>query len=194
MNNFKIILPGEAPVKKNSMGKMHYSVNKKTGVKIPLTHPYTYYSKAYVLWAKRAVLTLVNWKRNNPANLKLPLANPLIITLLFFRKHKGRIDLSNLYEGSQDLLGGTAGNFLDKVKRGKKLKFNHEHYKVLADDNTDIIVNHGASKIFHVPFEEMCRTEIFFTLYDHDKWEYIFKYLYPDLEIGINDDELKLKL
>lgn len=192
MQNFRIVLPDEAPVKKNSMGKMHYRIDKNKN-KIPLTHPYVYYSKAYITWAKRAVITLVNWKQNNPHKLKLPLTEPMIITFLFFRKHQGRVDLSNLYEGSQDLLGGTAGNFLDKIRKREKMKFNHSHYQIIADDNTDILVNHGASRIYHVPFKEMCRTEIFFTKYTHDKWEYIFKYLYPDAIIG-DEDELRLKL
>jgi len=140
--NFRIVLPGQAPIKKNSMGEMWFRTDKKTNAKIPLKAPIKYYSKAYTSWAKKNVIVLGNWKQQHEEEFSLPLSGAYIITFLFFRRTNERIDLSNLYEGVQDLLTGHAGNFLDKTttKGGvkRKIKFNHDLYKIFDDDNSDI--------------------------------------------------------
>ena len=117
--------------------------------------------------------------------------------MYFYRYSKGVVDISALYEGVQDLLIGHVGNFLDRIKTiggiKTKIKFNHELYRIIEDDNCMVMVNHGASIVWHIPHKDMAHTEIFITEYEHEKLTKIFNYLYPQLEAG-DDTILKLKL
>ncbi len=191
MINLKIVLPGECPIKKNCMGELWFRKDKATGLKIPLKQPVKYYSQAYVEWAEGAVQHLFVWKQRQ-SDFKI-LSGSYFITFLFFRKTSMEqvIDLSNLYEAPQDVLQGKAGNFLDMVKTIKGIrhivKYDHDRYKILAEDSHQYITSHGASHIFYDPLNP--RTEIYISEFNLQKLFEVFKLIHPDQEIGYQKPE-----
>lgn len=185
MINFKIVLPGDVPVKKNTMGQMWHRIDKKTGRKIPLDKPIKYYKPAYKEWIKEQVVRVELWKRQHP-ELKFPLSGSFVTSFIMFRKRKGTVDLSNLYEAIQDLLNGHAGNFLDKHRmvEGEKIKqkYDHERYRILEDDDCKTIACHGASTVIYVP--DNPRLEIFITEFKLEQIAFLMKTLHPGLELS----------
>jgi hypothetical protein len=186
MINLKIVLPGEVPVKKNTVGQLWFRVDKKTGRKIPLATPITYYRPNYQKWAKAVVPILRRWKEDNAHLYNFPLKGSYITSFVMFRKHRGTVDLSNLYEAPQDLLAGHAGNFLDTFRSRdgirEKVKFPHESYKILDDDNCNIICGHGASTVIYVPNNP--RLEIFISEFKLEQTAFLLKNLHPGLELS----------
>lgn len=192
MDNIKLILPGDCIVKKNSSGELWFRTDKKTGRKIPLPQPIHYWSPAYQEWAKKAVSAITVWKTKNP-DFKL-LTGRYIVTFFFFRGTRGRVDISNLLESPQDVLAGNAGKFLNKVKivNGKKtvIEYDHNSYKILADDNCDVLVNHGATRVFYSPSNP--HTEIFISPFTDDMTGKVFSICHPGMEIGDVKEEPSL--
>lgn len=196
MVNFKIVIPGECAVKKNTVGQMWYrTITTKEGLikTIPLSVPVKYYKKPYVEWAKKAVEVLSIFKSNLALHdniykgnkLIFPITEPVVVTYIFFLKHERKIDLSNLIEAPQDILSGNAGNFLDKKRKGETIKFDHSKYQILSDDNRWIIKNLGASTIMTDKVSP--RTEIFITSFNLKIWAEVMKLLHPGLTIGTNE-------
>lgn len=186
MINLKIVLPGETPVKKNTVDQLWYRVDKKTGRKIPLPSPITYYKPNYQNWVKTVVPILERWKEDHQDEYSFPLKGSYIVSFIMFRKHRGTVDLSNLYEAPQDLLAGNAGRFLDKIRIRDGIKekqpYNHERYKILDDDNCKIICGHGASTVIYVPSNP--RLEIFISEYKLEHTAFLLKNLHPNLELS----------
>jgi hypothetical protein len=179
MNTIKIIIPEETAIKKNGMRKL-YARKDKGGRLVPLKFPLVYYTPKYTEYAKGAVLQLVKIKdelKKNP-RITLPLKGKFVVSFLFFMKRQGTIDLSNMYEAPQDLLGANTGI---ESKLPKNLK-NGDLYRILFDDSSDIIVNHGASRVFHDPANP--RTEIFISEFTNQKWQEVFKIWHGDAKVG----------
>ena len=66
-----------------------------------------------------------------------PISEPVEITCRFYMKTRRKVDLTNLLEAVDDIL---------------------VTYRVLADDNSQIIVSHDGSRVFHDPKKP--RTEV----------------------------------
>lgn len=204
MINFKIVIPGNCIVKKNTVGQLWYRTvyNKSTGLqqKIPLSQPITYYQEAYQKWAKSAIqflgvfknnLNLNNGKLPDGTPLQLPIAEPVVLTCVFFLDRMTKVDISNLIEAPQDVLAGNAGNFMDSVRTVSgvkhKVPYNHDTYRILADDNKDIVKNLGGSTILYDP--RYPRTEIFITSFDFANWKKTMDILHPGLKLNTSDEE-----
>lgn len=80
-----------------------------------------YNTPKYRLWERQAHMQIM--AAGGPPT---PIDTPVILLCNFFMQSRHRVDLSNLYEGVQDVL----------VKTG-----------VLADDNHTIIVGHDGSRV-----------------------------------------------
>lgn len=188
---FKIVLPGDVPVKKNTMGHTWYR-NGKNGLKIPLDKPVTYYLKPFKAWVNAVVPILQNWKEDHADEYDFPLKGKYVITFMFFRKRKGTVDLSALYEGPQDLLQGKVGNTLDRVvTQGgfkTKVKYNHNRYKIFDDDDCDTMANHGASTVL---YSDKPHLEIFVSEYQHKHIGFLMNTLHPGLTLGDFEAEQK---
>ncbi len=187
MINFKLTIPGQPIVKKNT-AILSFFYWKKTGglkVKVPRDKPILIYSKPYASWARSAVEKTAIFKSNEslkPNGLPLPIAEPLVITFLFFVKTHHKVDLTALIEGPQDVLSGNAGsNCFPK-------SFNHDSYKLIADDNKDIVKNLGGSTVMFDPLRP--RTEIYVTSFDLAKWGQTMVLLHPGLPIIRPDDSV----
>lgn len=194
MQTLKIVIPGQPVIKKNSTGKLWFYTDKKTGNKIPLPKPRTYYGKSYQKWAKRAVETLTVWKSKH-SELNFPLGQDgttFVVSILCFIDHSYKVDLSNLVEAAQDVLTGNAGKALfDKIRQkdGKKYKekFDHFKYQVLSDDNFKVIKSLGASTIMIDPINP--RTEIYISEFNLKLWSKMWKLLHPDVSIKYESED-----
>ena len=207
MINFKLVIPGNAIVKKNTTGQLWFRTVKDGGLvrKIPLAVPIVYYSEAYQNWAKQAVQTLGVFKSNlflsngklpDENILRLPISEPIIVTYVFFISDKRRVDLSNLIEAPQDVLAGNAGNFLDAHRTVNKekitIQYDHTKYQIIADDNREIVKNYGGSTIMYDPRSP--RTEIFISSFDLSKWKQVMDACHPDLKLGAVSETPQLNL
>lgn len=194
MINFKITLPGTPIVKKNTatLSFFYWKTKGDLKVKVPRDKPVMIYTDAYKKWSRASVQKLAIFVNNNsmkPTNerLPLPLAEPLVLTCIFFVDDYRLRDLSALIEGPQDMLAGQAGSTCFPKS------FNHKGYKIIADDNKDIIKNLGGSTVMFDP--KRPRTEIYLTSFDLGKWGQCMNLLHPGLPIIQPDDsvpELKL--
>jgi hypothetical protein len=195
MINLKFTLLGNVTPKKNNAGKNQWTVkktDKSTGLSQihALKAPITFYPKEYVVWAKTAIQKLTLWRFNNPS-FKI-INEPVFFTCIFFKRTTGAADISNLLESVQDVLSGRPGGFLDKTKtvKGKKyrVKFNHDTYKIIEDDNYNIIKDLGSSTVFFDPKNP--RVEVFITSFSMGIWADAFRMKHPGAEIGITNEEL----
>jgi len=202
MINFQFSIKGSAPIKKNNMGELWYKTIKdpRSGAvkKIPLGVPVRYYKTAYKDWAKSAAGSLAVWKNNwqlmkenntlpEGYPTSLPITTPLVISCHFYINHNRKVDISNLVQGTHDLLIGSAGNFL-----GTKAKpFDHNLYKIIHDDNKDYMKNLGSTVVFFDKGNP--RTDIFITEFSLRKWGQIHSILHPGLAPNtLGSDEPKL--
>lgn len=103
------------PYVKKSNQKVVY--NKYKGRQVKVNTP------AYSAWAETAM-----WQIKTQGIPKEPIDQPINLCCRFYLKTRGRVDLSALYEGIQDVL----------VKMG-----------VLADDNYQIVASHDGSGAFY---------------------------------------------
>lgn len=187
MKTAKIVIPGQPMVKKNNMQKLWFRKDKQ-GRKIPLSRPVLYYTGAYKEWGKKFVEKLIIWKSENFKKVEFlsnP-ENPLVLSCLFFLPHSYTVDLTALIEGVQDILAGNVGSFLDKTKQVEgtkhKIKFNHNLYKIIPDDNWRVIKNLGSSTVLLDP--QNPRTEIYISEFSLEIWSRVFKELHPEVKIG----------
>jgi Holliday junction resolvase RusA-like endonuclease len=105
----RITVFGQPVVKKNNQ---KVGINRKTG------KPVKYDTKPYKAWLKSAAMQLP-W--SGP-----PVEGPVNLACRFFMETRREVDLSNLYEGIQDLL----------VDRG-----------ILKDDNYKVVASHDGSGV-----------------------------------------------
>ena len=173
----QITLTGNCPIKKNNMKTQNFRWDKAKRIKIPLPYNITYYDKKYIDWATNAVQQLMTFKRI--VKLNYPLQGSYFISFWIWRdtrnvleETKSKIDLSNLIEAPQDVLSGSAGNFLDRPNK----PFDHSLYQILADDNCNIVTCLSTSKVFYTPSNP--RTEIFIKPFDLEKFAKVHKYLF----------------
>jgi Holliday junction resolvase RusA-like endonuclease len=109
-STIKITIFGQPVVKKNNQ---KVGINRRTG------RPVKYNTKAYEAWLQTARLQ-VPWAGRPPID------EPVNLCCRFYMKDRRRVDLSNLYEGIQDLL----------VDRG-----------VLKDDSYTEVTGHDGSGV-----------------------------------------------
>jgi len=131
----KIVIPGNAIVKKNSKKTSLYRKDKRSGRIIPLSKPVTYYSKQYNEWSKGAVQACAIAKTKHP-EIIFPITSRIILKMLFFFNKNMRIDLSNLYEGVQDVITGNCHS----------VSIPNSIYKILEDDSVRFIMGHDGSR------------------------------------------------
>lgn len=144
MNPIKIIIKGNPVVKKNTSGTSFYYKDKngirrlrtkKDGTVIPLH----FYTQVYQDWAKGAMISCYNFRTEHP-EIKFPLEDKMNLKCLFFVSDPRRIrDLSNLYEGTQDVLAGKSGVELKSLPSSA--------YQIIADDNIRFIGSHDGSRV-----------------------------------------------
>jgi len=191
MTTYKIVLPNEAPIKKNQ-AKSAWTRKDKNGNIIPLSNKATWYSKSWNTYAKLAVQRLYVWKQvvtkkyidNLPHRKLFPLTGQYVVSMIFFRTSVlKKIDLENLEGGILDILAGNSG-----LKIPKKSAITHEDYKIFADDSIEFIKNHGASTCFLNPTNP--HTEIFISEFTLDKFREVFKLWHPDATLGWIPDSL----
>lgn len=154
----KIILPGEARVKKNSQTISYIYEDKFGKLKIRMTSdgrfaPVTYYTKAYNTWAKDAMQALMVFKSKH-SDIKFPLDGKYNLCCRFFSREDKVVDLSALYEGVQDCLIGKSGVSKDSIPGNL--------YQIIQDDSVRFIGSHDGSRYIYLPAEEP-RTEIIIT-------------------------------
>lgn len=111
-SNYSYVIPGQPRVKKNGQ---KVAVRKGKPVK--------YNTQAYKDWHATAAKYLMGQPR--PAE---PISTPLLLVCKFFMQTKGRVDLSALYEGIQDLL---------------------VEMHILADDWMHVVVGHDGSRVYY---------------------------------------------
>jgi len=144
----KITIPGNAIVKKNSKKTSLYRKDKRTGRIVPLSKPVTYYSKQYNEWSKDAVQACAIAKTKHP-EIEFPITTRIILKCLFFFNKNVRVDLSNLYEGTQDIITGNCHS----INLPKNI------YQILEDDSVRFILGHDGSR-FLLDYKNP-RTEVF---------------------------------
>lgn len=133
-----LIIPGCPIVKKNTRKTSNYRKDKN-GKLIMLANPISYYSKAYTEWAKTALARCINFRNQlQKDGWELPIADMINLKCLFFFDTNRVVDLSNLYEGVQDLLAGNAGVYEDKVPKNL--------YQIIMDDSVRFIAGHDGSR------------------------------------------------
>jgi Holliday junction resolvase RusA-like endonuclease len=111
----KIIIPGNPMVKKN---------NQK--VAFVSGRPHKYDTKAYKAWHTVALETL-GYTLKFAYRTKV-IDEPVILCCQFYMQTRRKVDLSNLYEGIQDVL----------VEVG-----------ILADDHSGIVIGHDGSRVHY---------------------------------------------
>lgn len=131
----KIVIPGNAIVKKNSKKTSLFTKSKKTGRLIQLKRPITYYSKQYNEWSKDAVQACAIVKTKHP-KIIFPITTRIILKMLFFFDKNIKVDLSNLYEGVQDIITGNCHS----------VNIPNNLYKILEDDSVRFILGHDGSR------------------------------------------------
>ena len=113
------VIKGDPRTKKNSQ-RIFYK-----GLPCRLCHkgatPFIMPSKAYEEYEQRALWQLT-------PKPSAPIQRPVTVRCLFYMKTKRAVDLNNLLEAACDIL--VAG-------------------RVLADDNSDIVVSHDGSRVLH---------------------------------------------
>lgn len=113
------VIKGDPRTKKNSPQILY------RGVQCPLCHkgqaPFVAPSKVYKEYEQRALWQLT-------PKPKQPIQQPVTVRCLFYMKTKRKVDLNNLLEAACDIL--VVG-------------------RVLADDNSDIVVSHDGSRVLY---------------------------------------------
>ena len=132
----KIIIPGNPIVKKNSE---HVSLfyKDKHGRKIPRDQPIKFPSKAYKEWARIAVQTCATYKTKH-TDWDFPIQEQMNMKCIFYFDRNTKVDLSNLYEGVQDVFAGCC-----KLFKG----VHPAMFQIIEDDNTRFIGSHDGSRV-----------------------------------------------
>lgn len=112
----KIVIPGQPIVKKNTQIPVRLGSGRM--IRVP--------TKAYKQWHKGAAIALeITNKSMKPLQ---PISEPINLCCRFFMQTRRKTDLSNLYEGIQDVL----------VSEGW-----------LEDDHSGIVCSHDGSGVFY---------------------------------------------
>ena len=146
----KIVIPGNAISKKNSKKTSLYYKDKRTGRLRELSKPMTYYSKPYTEWVKSAIQACAVAKTKHP-HLQFPLTGRYIVKMLFFFNKQMKVDLSNLYEGIQDVMTGHNSGVARAIPTSA--------YHLLEDDSVRFILGHDGSRFLLDPANP--RTEVY---------------------------------
>lgn len=136
MNDIKFTIPLVPVTKKNSQQIRHrWGKDKKTNK--PKLVPYISPSEAYKRYEDAAGWYITGGLRNKM------ISAPINIKCLFYMPDLRRVDLPNLLNAIDDVL----------VK-----------YRVIADDNSEIVVTHDGSRVFKG--DESPRTEVTISFYN----------------------------
>jgi Holliday junction resolvase RusA-like endonuclease len=109
---FECVIPGQPVVKKNNQRVVfRHGKSIKTD------------TEAYRAWHTIAVKELTLWSRPS-----VPIEAPVILKLEFYMQTRRRVDISNLYEGIQDVL---------------------VEMRVLADDDCTKVIGHDGSRVYY---------------------------------------------
>ena len=177
----RFTLKGDCPIKKNEYAESYTVKTKEPYMKVmstnqllyykPLKFPIKYYSARYNEYTKAVINQLFEMRSllEKQAGQKLPLDKPLIMACIFYKAKDSNVDVTNLLETPQDILAGSYG-----ITMNKDLEF--KAYKVIADDNKNIIVSPALSRVFVDKFNP--RTEIFIADYDEADFKAAFDILF----------------
>lgn len=143
LNEIKLVFPGNCIVKKNSAKSVGFRKDKngnfniiktKNGVPINLH----YYSDAYKKWATEAIKVCHLFKFKYRDIMSFPITDRMNLQCLFYFDRNTQCDLSNLYEGVQDVLAGNAGVSVKGIDENS--------YKIIQDDSVRFIGSHDGSR------------------------------------------------
>lgn len=151
----QIIIKGNPIVKKNT-AKTSVMGKDKNGRLLQRAVPVHWYTDAYKEWARNAIKACAEFKNTHP-EMKFPLVDKFNLKCLFYIDRDTRLDLSNLYEGVQDVLAGNAGVWKESVPK--------ELYQIIEDDSIRFIGSHDGSRVILDYVSP--RTEIYLTEF---KW------------------------
>lgn len=130
MVKIKFTLPGRPITKKNSQ---NIGFNKKTG------RLFIIQSKQYKEYeAKAGYYIPFKWQM---------IETPVNVKCLYYMPTRGKVDLTNLLEATDDIL---------------------VHYGVIKDDNSNILVSHDGSRVFYSKDRPRVEIEITDMEGDHD--------------------------
>lgn len=183
MKTLKIVLEGEAPVKKNQRKESWTRTDKNTGQRYPLKFKASWYTKVWTNYATEAVQRLYTWKevvQKQTGVIKFPISGEYVVSMIFFRKKvlETKVDLDNLVGGILDILCGNSGLKMD----ANYWKIDHEDYQILSDDRIEVVKTHGASTCFYAPTNP--HTEIFISDFTLEQYSKVFKIYHPQAELG----------
>lgn len=99
-----------------------------------------YNTKSYADWEQSAFdqLAILKYKHR----ITEPITGPVNMRCIFYMPTAGRVDLSALYEGIQDVLASK-----DKVDR-KTGRIKRTGLYILEDDNYKVVAGHDGSRVF----------------------------------------------
>lgn len=136
MKEIKFTIPLTPVTKKNSQQiKWRWTKDKRTGK--PKNSPYIAPSEAYLRYADESGWFINKGLRN------MMISAPVNIKCLYYMPTTRHVDLTNLLEATDDVL----------VK-----------YRVIADDNSDIVCTHDGSRV--IKGDANPRTEVTIQFYD----------------------------
>ena len=88
--------------------------------------------------ACEAIKACAEFKNKHP-EITFPITDKFNLKCLFYIDRDTRLDLSNLYEGVQDVLAGNAGVWKESVPK--------ELYQIIEDDSIRFIGSHDGSRV-----------------------------------------------
>lgn len=149
--DIKLIIPGVPIVKKNS-AKTSLFYKDKFGRRVTRDNPIHYYTKNYKEWAIIAVQACAIFKSKN-AHIEFPITDKMNIRCLFFLPDNRSVDLTNLMQGTHDVLAGKAGAVVVPSNV----------YQIIFDDAHRYLGSVDGSRILFDVVNP--RTEVFITNY-----------------------------
>ncbi|TXH08894.1 MAG: RusA family crossover junction endodeoxyribonuclease [Spirochaetes bacterium] len=120
---FECVIPGQPVVKKNNQ-KVVWRNGKPMKINTP----------AFRLWHANAIKELHLWSRPS-----VPIDYPVIMQVEFYMRSRRRVDISNLYEGIQDVLS---------------------EMNVIMDDSCIVIIGHDGSRVYFDPDNPRMRVKL----------------------------------
>lgn len=157
----KFTIPGQPIPKKNGKG-LSFFYKDKMGRKILRPKPVPYYTKQYTEWVKDAVQACAIFKNNMTIKgFDFPIMHTINLMMLFFVKDFRNVDVSNLYQGPEDVMSGNAGELGTSVPPVT--------FQILGDDNYKIVGSHDGSRVFYD--NKNPRTMIYITKHYTTPWE-----------------------
>ena len=136
----KLVIPGNAIVKKNTAKTSLFMRDKRSGKLIARPAPVHYYSEEYIRWAADAMQICYNFKNKHP-EIPFPLSDRVNLKCMFYYNKLITVDQSALYEGLQDVLAGKSG-----LKDKSYLSLHPESYQILLDDSVRYVGGHDGSR------------------------------------------------